>query len=193
MNRKTAYFFAILFSFVSIVHAQKGNITLSPQIFVRKFSSTYKEIGFASSIHYYLGNRIAIGGIFITDVILSTPKVVNSFNRRKFGLQLIPEVQINLSKGSLIPFVKFQIFDYNFIYTNEIIDNPNIPPRLRNQKIFILNGWPPNISTSVGLNYKLTNKLGVTGIINLRTTEQRKLFNNINVGFGIQYDLRHKE
>ena len=193
MYRKTAYCFVILFSFISIVQAQKGNITLSPQIFVHKFSSTYKDFGFASSIHYYLGNRVAIGGIFITDVISSTPKVASSFNRRKFGLQFIPEVQINLSKRKLIPFIKFQIFDYNLIYTNEIIDNLHIPPRLRNRKIFILDVWPLNISTSLGLNYKLTNKLGVTGLINLRTTEQGKIFNTINVGFGVQYDLRHKE
>lgn len=195
MNRKTAYSLAILFSFVSIVQAQKGNITLSPQVFVQQLSSTtYNKFGVATSIHYNVGNYVAIGGIIIADAYISIPKAVNYYKAKYFTFTFIPEVQINFSNKKIIPFVKLQAFDGHYYYMVANSDNPHIPPKQQKIREFFRNYIRPiNFSASVGMNYKLTDRLKGTGMINFRTTQSGKFFNEINVGLGIQYDIRHKE
>ena len=194
MNRKAAYSFAILFSFVSIVHAQKGNITLSPQIFVQQLSSTTNKFGVATSIHYNVGDYVAIGGILIADAYISIPKAVNYYSAKHFTFTFIPEIQINFSNKKIIPFVKLQAFDGHYYYMVISNDNPHIPPKQQKITEFFRNHIRPiNFSTSVGVNYKLTDRLKGTGMINFRTTQTGKFFNTINVGFGVQYDLRHKK
>lgn len=194
MYRKTAYCFVILFSFISIVQAQKGNITLSPQIFVHKVSLARPQFGVAASIHYNLGNYVVIGGIFITDAYFTTPKAINYYKVRTFSCTFIPEIQINFSNKKIIPFLKLQAFDGHYYYIVANNNNPIIPPKQQKTRDFIRHHIRPiHFSASVGMNYKLTDRLKGTGMINFRTTQTGKFFNTINVGFGVQYDLRHKK
>ena len=193
MYRKTAYCFVILFSFISIVQAQKGNITLSPQIFVRKASLAIPQFGVAASIHYNLGNYVAIGGIFIADAYFTTPKAINYYKIRSFSCTFIPEIQINFSNKKIIPFLKLQAFDGHYYYIVANNNNPTLPPKHRKIREFIRHSFPRiSYSASIGLQFKLTERLKAAGMVNFRSTQPTQV-RNINVGFGVQYDLRHKE
>ena len=102
-----------------------------------------------------------------------------------------------------MPITAWSLFNDSFTLsrrkTSELLkrannNNPIIPPKQQKTRDFIRHHIRPiHFSASVGMNYKLTDRLKGTGMINFRTTQTGKFFNTINVGFGVQYDLRHKK
>ncbi len=196
------YVFFIAFTSVPVFgQTRKRDLVVSPQVYFWKgmlksnqnFNSQYFGIG--SSVHYYLSNRFAIGVLFNGKYWNFDAKVASSFDRRTFECSVMPELQYNILKSRLTPFLKTQMQFITIGSRWQRNDDPTKPLRQRKvNTLLIERQWPPlyAIGVSAGISYSIRDNSSVFLSLN-RYSLANFSISSIQIGLGCQFVLNRKK
>ena len=168
--------------FMLKAQVKKGGIVVSPQLFVSNFTSTYKDFGVSTSMHYFLTRNISVGAILMQKFSLYKAPDLRTFDRGTTYLQLLPEVQYQMFSGRFTPFVKLQFLNENFYFQHFYVDNPAIPEKQQRLRLLVHQQGFTGIGGSIGLNWYLNIKTSLYGVVNLGRENSDIHFNNLGVG-----------
>lgn len=180
-----------LLSLSIIAQTQKGSMTVTPQILANQwsFKSTselsYQLYVVGSSLHYYIGNQLAVGFWLIGDYSHTSAKVASVIPGWRYSIIISPELHYRFFSSRFSPYVRLRVGEIGYIrqFTDILI-----PGHRRTNGNLLINYPPYRSSIGMGLAYLLKNKFSLTGQLNLFPFRP-DYFTNSTIGIGCQFTL----